>query len=292
MSLIQMNTRLPALVLAAAFAALGGLARAQAPSFRFAFMTDMHLSFADEANIRPLHMAVDSALARGVDFILTGGDNIDIDNQQDSAECVRRYERFSAFVRSQKVPVYPAIGNHDRYWASGSNSPLANTGLWHKYLGAHYYAFDHKGWHFIVLNTAEPGGAAPYRVGPEQMEWLRRDLAALAPETPIAVVAHVPFLSLYYPALEGRFTDTDMFANFKEIRDMFAGRNLRLVLQGHQHLYEEIKVLGVQFITGGAVSAGWWGGAFHGTEEGFLLVEAEGDDFRWEYVDYGWEAKP
>ena len=45
-----------------------------------------------------------------------------------------------------------------------------------------------------------------------------------------------------------------------------------MVLQGHQHLDEKIYAKGTWFITGGAVSASWWGGAFHGTEEGFLLV--------------------
>jgi len=64
-----------------------------------------------------------------------------------------------------------------------------------------------------------------------------------------------------------------------------------LVLQGHMHLYEEIKVKGVQFITAGAVSASWWGGVYHGTEEGYLLLHMDGDNFHWEYLDYGWEAK-
>jgi hypothetical protein len=25
-------------------------------------------------------------------------------------------------------------------------------------------------------------------------------------------------------------------------------------------------------------------------EEGFLMVDVHGDDFSWEYVDYGWEV--
>ena len=72
---------------------------------------------------------------------------------------------------------------------------------------------------------------------------------------------------------------------------MFENKNLKLVLQGHMHLYEEIKVKGVQFITAGAVSASWWGGAYHGTEEGFLKIDIDGNDFDWEYVDYGWEVQ-
>ena len=63
-----------------------------------------------------------------------------------------------------------------------------------------------------------------------------------------------------------------------------------LVAVINMHLYEEIKVKGVQFITAGAVSASWWGGAYHGTEEGYLQVHIDGNEFEWEYVDYGWEV--
>jgi predicted phosphodiesterase len=80
-------------------------------------------------------------------------------------------------------------------------------------------------------------------------------------------------------------------SNFKEVWDMFEGKNLKLVLQGHMHLYEEIKIRDVQFITAGAVSARWWSGPYHGTQEGYLLIKTDGDDFFWEYVDYGWDVK-
>lgn len=72
---------------------------------------------------------------------------------------------------------------------------------------------------------------------------------------------------------------------------MFDNKNLKLVLQGHMHLYEEIKVKGVQFITAGAISASWWGGPYYGTEEGYLKVDINGNNFDWEYVDYGWEVE-
>ena len=67
--------------------------------------------------------------------------------------------------------------------------------------------------------------------------------------------------------------------------------NLKLVLQGHLHYLEDIKVNGVNFITVGAVSARWWNGPNHGVEEGFLMISTEGDDFDYEYIDYGWEVK-
>jgi len=157
--------------------------------------------------------------------------------------------------------------------------------MFEQYISLSYYSFENKGWHFIVLNTASS------IVDEKQKEWLAEDLAKVDAETPIIVSVHVPFLSVYYPALEGEYRSNDTFSNFREIWDMFEKNKLKLVLQGHQHLYEEIKTLDVQFITAGAVSGSWWGGDYHGTEEGFLIVECEGDEFTWEYVDYGWEVK-
>ncbi|MBU1475570.1 MAG: metallophosphoesterase, partial [Acidobacteria bacterium] len=55
---------------------------------------------------------------------------------------------------------------------------------------------------------------------------------------------------------------------------------------------EDIYVNGIHFITGGAVSANWWDGPRNGMEEGFLLVECEGDSIEWEHVDFGWDVEP
>ena len=67
--------------------------------------------------------------------------------------------------------------------------------------------------------------------------------------------------------------------------------NLKLVLQGHLHIVEEIRYGGTTYITGGAVSGAWWNGARDGFPEGFTVVEAEKDDFHWEYMTYGWQAE-
>ena len=129
-----------------------------------------------------------------------------------------------------------------------------------------------------------------YSVDAEQKEWLRGELEKTDRTSPIILSVHVPFLSVHYPFIEGRYTSTDTFSNFKEIWDMFTNHNLRLVLQGHMHIYEEIMVNNIQFITGGAVSGAWWDGPYYGTEEGYLMVHITGDDISWEYIDLGWET--
>lgn len=260
--------------------------------FSFAFLTDIHMNAHPASNSAAgFKQAIGRVEATGADFILTGGDNVDVDGlKADRKEVAKQlYRDYKAITEASRLPFYFTIGNHDRYCGDGEKSGTYGEKLFESFLGDSYYSFTHKGWRFIVLNSVQICDGK-YCIDDAQRQWLA-DLLAQAPANkPIVVSTHVPFLSLYYPVLEGKYTNADTFVNQKEIFDMFGAHNLKLVLQGHQHLYEEIKVKGVQFITAGAVSANWWGGAFHGTEEGFLKVDIAGDDFDWEYVDYGWEV--
>ena len=254
--------------------------------FRFAFFTDIHLNKGDNNCFEGLGAAIESAKSNHIDFILTGGDNVDIDVLgKDEKTAHELYQRYVEVINNAGIDYHATVGNHDRYFACKKTEPLYNEGMFEKYISKSYYSFENKGWHFIVLNTSNSV------VDEKQKQWLADDLAKVDAETPIIVSVHVPFLSVYYPALEGEYRSNDTFSNFREIWDMFDGNNLKLVLQGHQHLYEEIKTLDVQFITAGAVSGSWWGGDYYGTEEGYLIVECEGDEFTWEYVDYGWEVE-
>lgn len=261
--------------------------------FSFAFLTDLHLNFNQWSNsFEGFKMVRNSVDTSGVDFVLTGGDNVDIDVLKDNRyeDAVNLYTQYRDAIDQSVLPWYLTIGNHDRYWHDSEAESDYGEDMFRSFFGDTYYSFDHKGWKFIVLNTAEVCDGQ-YCVSPEQEAWLLDLLASTPTDQPIVLSVHVPFLSLYYPVLEGRYTDKDTFINQKPIFDLFAEFNLKLVLQGHQHLYEEIKVKGVQFITAGAVSATWWSGPFHGTEEGYLKVDIDGEDFTWEYVDYGWEVK-
>lgn len=277
-------TMLLVLLLSAWNPAMG--ASKKKPDFTFAFFTDIHLNDAPNNCFEGFEKAIQSAKNHHADFILTGGDNVDIDVLgKDAKTANQRYAKYAQMIANAGIEYHAAIGNHDRFWGCEKNDPLYNEGLFEKYINKSYYSFNHKGWHFIVLNTSNSV------VDDEQKNWLSNDLKNTDNETPIIVTVHVPFLSVYYPALQGKYTSADTFRNFKEIWDMFEGKNLKLVLQGHMHLYEEIKVRGVQFITAGAVSANWWGGPYHGTEEGYLLVEINGENVNWKYIDYGWNAK-
>jgi len=260
--------------------------------FKFVFATDLHLrQKPSDASFEALQLVTDLAKANGAAFILSGGDQVDVDGMKPEQleEAKSLYNRYKEQTQKSGLPWYYTIGNHDRFW-DGTSSNVNGEVLFNTYLSPSYYTFDHEGWKFIVLNSVETVDKN-YALSHTQLEWLKELLAKTPLDQPIIVSTHVPFLSVYYPVLEGRYTATDTFANQKVVFDLFSKHQLKLVLQGHNHLYEEIHVKGVPFITAGAVSASWWGGAFHGTEEGFLEVTIEDQALSWSYIDYGWEVK-
>lgn len=260
-------------------------------SFSFAFLTDVHMNGGNmEISAKGLTKALEHAKSQNVDFVIFGGDLVDLDRLPpvDSLKADSLMNTFKSIVDKSGMKAYFTIGNHDRYYTFNHRPDTAGFGVFEKNLGKTYYSFDHKGTHFVVLNSVETDDSARnYVVGPEQIEWLKTDLSAISDQIPLVVVTHVPFQSLYYPAVEGVVKDVDMFTNFKEVWDVLLSYNLKIILQGHQHLHEELLVNGTHFVTGGAVSAAWWNGPLLDTERGYMLVRAREDDgFSWEYTEY------
>lgn len=259
-------------------------------TFSFAFMTDLHLNFSNERSFAGFEQAIDRAKELGVDFIITGGDNVDADMVGDDIALARRmYSRFLEIINQSATEIHVTIGNHDRFWHQTESADSHGAALFGEYFPKTYYGYSFNGVHFIHLNTSEVCDGK-YCVSEDQRNWITSTLDTIPHDAPVVLIAHVPFLSLYYPVLYGHYTHTDVFDGFKDVWDMFKGHNLQLVLQGHMHLFEEINLLNTQFITGGALSGKWWGGDYHGTAEGFVHVQWDGHAFHWEYVDFGWNA--
>ena len=80
--------------------------------FSFAFLTDIHLNMGSNNCFDGFRKAVNSAKTKGVDFIITGGDNCDIDVLNDDTKTAHElYNRFSDVIKSSKIPFYPTLGN-------------------------------------------------------------------------------------------------------------------------------------------------------------------------------------
>jgi len=65
-------------------------------------------------------------------------------------------------------------------------------------LGTGWYSFDQKGVHFAgLVNVMGKSELSLGNLGPDQLEWLKKDLASLSNSTPIVVFAHVPLWEVY-----------------------------------------------------------------------------------------------
>lgn len=288
-----MKNHIPALLLLF-FLSFQTISAQQPSSFSFAFLTDIHLNKDNHGYcVEGLKKALSKTQELNVGFVLFGGDNMEIDclwGKEKTADSLMYV--FKDILTESGVTYYPCIGNHDRFNGYKAADSLNSSRMFEQHFGRTYYNFSHEGVEFIVLNSVIPGDKNSYYIYDEQKAWLQNTLEKIDSLTPIIVTLHVPLMSLYYQTVEGHVSGDDVIGNFKEIWDMFSHHNLALVLQGHQHLYEQMYAHGTWFITGGAVSAGWWNGPYFGTEEGFLLVTVDTQKkISWKYIDYGWDAK-
>jgi Icc protein len=267
--------------------------------FSFAFMTDIHLQ--PELNAAEGYQkAIKTVNELSPDFVITGGDQIMDALGVDYERAVTLYDLYIETTEQLNMPVYNTLGNHDVFGLSADSGvdpshPQYYKNLYQFKLGKTYYSFDYQGWHFMVLDSIGKTADRKYfgTVDAEQMAWIPDDLKTITHDTPIIVAAHMPFISVIRQLREGSTAANSegwVIMNSKEVLEMFEGYNLKLVLQGHLHSLEEIKVGGITFLTGGAVSANWWEGPFHGLEEGFVMIKIMDNTFEWEYIDFGWDT--
>lgn len=268
--------------------------------FSFVFMTDIHLTY--ERNAIP---GFKKAIARvnelEPDFVITGGDLIMDALAQRYSLADSLYNLYSEVTKEFKVPVYNTLGNHEIYGIysrSGADPSHPEYGekMFEKRLGKSYYAFDHKGWKFFILNSVEDTGKDKYLglIDTAQMDWIKEELGKTDTLTPVVIVTHIPFVTVISQVYSYSTAPNDsgrVVVNSKEVLKLFSHHNLKLVLQGHLHMVEDIYIDGIRFVTGGAVSGGWWRGPNRGDEEGFMLITVENGDFTWKFIDYGWEVK-
>ena len=268
--------------------------------FSFVFLTDIHIQ-PENRGVEGLALAIEKVNELEPDFVLTGGDQIFDAVDQGFQRADLLYNLYLETAQSLTMPLFNTMGNHDHFGLgrdSGVDPEHEEYGkkmFCARQAESRYYSFDHQGWHFMILDSVRFSEGGGYRGGidAEQMDWISEELDKLEPETPIVLSTHIPFISVSFQLREepGEYRQRGLVLdNGWEVLSLFQSHNLRLVLQGHLHAFEDITVRGIRFVTGGAVCSNWWEGLYHDLEEGFLMVRIKGESIRCEYIDYGWEA--
>ena len=228
-----------------------------AQNFSFAYISDAHLQQIkgtkfvnnwDRGLIRAV--AETNLLTPKPDFIIFGGDLAQLGKKE---ELDHGAEILSA-LRGNKV--YHVMGEHDYYLDLGQ--------YWEKLFGPQHYSFDHKGVHFVVLNsiltyddwtykrwpTAEqrmlemadldnPNGS-PFMVGDKQREWLKKDLEKINKATPIVVLSHSPLQKIYK---SWNFWTDDA----EQVQALLRPFNKVTVLYGHVHQIQYNQIGNISF---------------------------------------------
>jgi len=283
--------------LLAASAPAGGQVR---EPFTFLFVTDAHIQ--PELNgVVGTDMAFKKARAVKADFAINGGDHVFDALGVPKQRALTLFDLYDKTEQDLGVKVYHTVGNHDVlgvYPASGvaQDDPLYGKKLFEQRFGKLYYSFDHKGHHFIVLDSIgiTPDRAYEGRIDAAQLQWLAADLAALAAGTPVIVSIHIPLVTameayLPEPAVAPAHHGISV-ANANQVLALFAGHNVLGVLQGHTHVNELVQWKGVPYITSGAVCGNWWHGTRLGTPEGFTVVTVADNKLTTRYEPSGFQS--
>lgn len=285
---------------AAASAPSALLAAPQAEPFTFLFLTDTHIQPELDA-AKGTDMAFKRASGITADFAIQGGDHVFDSLAVPRQRALSLFDLYEKTEQDLGMKVHHTIGNHDVvgiFPQSGVSptDPLYGKKLFSDRFGRPYYSFDHKGHHFLVLDSIGLTSDRSYegRVDSDQMDWIKQDLAALPQGTPVIVSVHIPLVTAFDsyvpvpvtpPAHHGMSV-----ANSAEVIKLFEGYNVLGVLQGHTHINERVEWHGIPYITCGAVCGNWWKGVRMGTPEGFTVVTVADGKLNTRYETYGFKA--
>lgn len=276
-------------------------AAAEAPGpFDFIFFTDTHI----EPELDAAHgcdMCFQKIASIKSDFAIMGGDHVYDALGVDSKRAASVFDLYKKTQQSLQMPLHQVIGNHDVFGiltksgVSPSDPGYAKK-MYEDRLGKTYYSFDHKGYHFVVLDSIQPTEDRLWegRVDERQLRWLADDLSAVSTNTPVITAVHVPLVTGFTnyaekPAVPPRY-NTLTVENTREVLAAFKGHNLIAVLQGHTHVNEIVEYKNTKFITSGAVCGNWWHGPRMGFPEGFSVVSLRDGKISTRYETYGFKS--
>ena len=271
----------------------------QTPSspFTFLFLTDSHTQPELDA-AQGTDLAFRKARTIPADFAIQGGDHVFDVLGTTKARATQLFDLYGKTEQDLGMKVYHTLGNHDCFGVyapsgTGPADPLYGKKMYEDRFGKTFYSFDHKGHHFIVLDSILITSDHKYRAGVEesQLTWLAHDLGAQPSGKPIVVVTHIPIYStantLPLALLGNHSADFDRGA---DIRKLLAGHNILGVLQGHVHVNDNIVLDGIQYQTCGAICGNWWRGTRLGTPEGFTVVTIANGKLTTRYETYGFHS--
>ena len=217
------------------------------PTLRVGIVADLHYADKESVNQRfyrqseqKLEAAIEFFADQKVDFVVELGDLIDTaDSLEEEKGFLRRIDRAFSQLAA------------DRHYVLGNHCVSALTK--NEFLGAvrqreSHYAFQHGGFHFVILDACFRSDGKPYgrmnfdwtdsALPSDQIKWLEAELASA--DDPMIVFIHQ------------RLDDAGRYSvkNASIVRQILeqSGR-VRVVLQGHSHQNDHQLIKGIHYCT-------------------------------------------
>ena len=235
-------------------------------NFTFAYISDSHITHIkgskfvrnwDRGLIRAV--AETNLMDPKPDFVFYGGDIAQLGKPEE-------IDHGLEILSGLHAKTHYVMGEHDYYVDLGE--------YWQKQLGPDHYSFDHKGVHFVVLNSIlthekwmhkkwdkgmdrmlqmarldNPDGQ-PFMVGETQREWLKKDLAKISKDTPLVVFSHSPIQKIH----KGWNFWTDDAEQVQALLKPFDKVN---VIYGHVHQIQYNQIGNISFHSAMATAWPW-----------------------------------
>lgn len=278
-------------------------------AFTFLHMTDMHVrrKRKGDEGYRACIASVQAMIEQPA-FALMGGDLAFDGLYNEKDEFADQLALYKEISDSMGVPYYNCLGNHDVLgWSPRRKVAIDDPDFGKKMamdrlgMTKSYYSFDHKGWHFAILDSIHPvdnSGSPEYeaRIGEEQLTWLAKDLgAASAKGLQSVCVTHIAAFhngGTINGDLDAKAMGPGMvLRDSKDLRLILERHKARALLQGHSHMTEDFTFNDVHYLTSPAVSAAWWAGNWMGFEPGYTIFRVNDDHLTWKRVTFPWVAQ-
>lgn len=189
-------------------------------AFRIVQISDCHILTTGEhtASLQAVIKEVNESPIRP-DLVLSTGDYAD-------SGTADQYALYKSLVSKFDMPVHEALGNHEVRWSS-----WGKTGSERFLHEKTYYSFDHKGVHFVSLDSTVWLEHNSF-IDPLELKWLKNDLRKVVKTRPVI---------LFYHHCPG------YLMNESELFDVVKPYNVKLALVGHEHTWGTSVRNGIHF---------------------------------------------
>jgi len=251
--------------------------------FTFVYLSDLHIR-PDSVVLEKFHWLSAELNRLHPDFVLTGGDMIYTAKNMDDKKATALFDLMDKELAKLQMPVYYTMGNHETVGITRESGIDSGNAMWGKRMyekryNSRYYSFDYKGWKFFILDgieIREETGDYTSGVDSVQINWIRDELGKVSRETPIIISIHTPLINPH--AIESSDISA-LSMNSETVLNLFKDHNLRLVLEGHTHMYMNLYFHGIHYISGGSTQYGT-----DPMDDGYILVTVKDGNEESEFI--------